>query len=258
MDGVVTALAEQHDELDRLIDPLDAADWSRPVPDCPGWDVSDVVLHLAQTDEMVMAGPVEGNAAAAARMAGGPAAADDTTDEVVDRMVAHERGAPPAAVLARWRAASSSMRAFFADRGPRDPLPWVVGELPARTLATTRVVECWIHTEDVATALGAEGDPGTRAGDRLWHVARLAWRTLPYAFTRAGREPIEPDAVHLALTAPHGDTWTFGPPDAPTVVTGPVVDFCMVAARRVAPGTTGVTATGPQADAVLALVRTWA
>jgi uncharacterized protein (TIGR03084 family) len=254
MDTVVAALRLQHDELDRLIAPLDDAGWARPVPDCPDWTVADVVLHMAQTDELVVAGVTEGNAAGAARMAGGPAAPGDTVDDTVGRMVAHERGAPPREVLERWRAASSSLRAFFLDRSPRDPLPWVVGELPARTLATTRVVECWIHTRDVATAL----DTATTAGDQLWHVARLAWRTLPYAFARAGREPVAPESVRLALTAPDGSGWTFGPPDAATTVTGQALDFCLVAARRVEPRTTGLSATGPDADAVLSLVRTWA
>ena len=254
MDAVVSALGDQHGELERLIAPLDPQHWARPSPDCPGWTVADVVLHLAQVDEWVMAGPVEGHVEAAARMAGGPAGPGDTTDDTAGRMVAHQRGAPPDQVLARWRDSSAALRAFFVAHGPRDPLPWILSDLPARTLATTRIVECWIHTRDVANALGTT----TRDGEQLWHVARLAWRTLPYAFTRAGRPAISPEAVRLVLTPPDGEQWTFGPDDAPTVVTGPALDFCLVAARRVEPSTTRLLATGPDADAVLALVRTWA
>jgi len=254
MDVVVAALSDQHDELERLVAPLGAAGWASPAPDCPGWDVADLVLHLAQIDEWVMAGPVEGHAAAAARMAGGPAAPGETTDDTVGRMVAHERGDPPQQILARWRNSSRTLRAFFLARGPRDPLPWILSDLPARTLATTRVVECWIHTRDVANALGTT----TREGGRLWHVARLAWRTLPYAFTRAGRPAIPPEAVRLALTAPDGQEWTFGPEHAPTVISGPALEFCLVAARRIDPSTTRLVATGPDAEPVLALVRTWA
>lgn len=66
---------------------------------------------------------------------------------------------------------------------PRRRLPWAVGELPARTLATTRLAVTWIHTGDVAWALGVDLAPT----ERLWHVARLAWRTLPYAFGRSGQ-----------------------------------------------------------------------
>jgi uncharacterized protein (TIGR03084 family) len=254
MDTVVTALHQQHAELERLVAPLDPDGWARPSPDCPGWSVADLVLHLAQTDELAMAGPTEGHAVAATRLAGGPPAPGETTDDTVGRMVAHERGGPPADVLARWRESSAALRAFFLAHGPRDPLPWIFGDLPARTLATTRVVECWIHTRDVAHTLGTT----TRDGAQLWHVARLAWRTLPYACTRAGRPAIAPEAVRLVLTAPDGSEWAFGPEDASTVITGSALEFCLVAARRVDPTTTGLVGDGPDAEPVLALVRTWA
>jgi hypothetical protein len=42
------------------------------------------------------------------------------------------------------------------------------------------------------------------------------------------------------------------------VVRGDGVELCLVAARRVDPVGTGLTATGPDADAVLELVRTYA
>jgi uncharacterized protein (TIGR03084 family) len=254
VDAVVTALGEQHADVERLVAPLGAEDWARQAPDCPGWTVADVVLHLAQADEWAMAGPSEGNASAAARMAGGPAAPGDTTDHTVDRMVANERGAPPEQVLARWRASSAAMRAFFLDHDARDPLPWIYGDLPARTLATTRLVECWIHTHDIANALGATAHDGAQ----LWHVARLGWRTLPFVCARAGRPEVTPDAVRLDLTSPGGEQWSFGPENAPTTITGTALAFCLVAARRVDPSTTDLVATGPDAESVLSLVRTWA
>lgn len=254
MEAVVTGLGQQHRDLERLLAPLGPEEWSRPSPDCPGWTVSDLVLHLAQVDEWAMAGPTEGNAAAAARMAGGPAPPGDTTDDTVDRMVAHERGASPEGMLTRWRGSSRALREFFLARDPREPLPWIFGDLPARTLATARLVECWIHTRDVANALGATA----RDGDQLWHVARLAWRTLPFASAQAGRPVITPESVRLDLTAPDsGDRWTFGPDDAATSISGTALDFCLVAARRVHPSATALVASGPDAGSVLSLVRTW-
>jgi hypothetical protein len=44
---ILRALEQQHDELERLLDTFDASSWALPVPDCPGWTVGDVVLHLA-------------------------------------------------------------------------------------------------------------------------------------------------------------------------------------------------------------------
>lgn len=254
MEAVVTGLGEQHGVLERLLAPLGPDEWSRPSPDCPGWTVADLVLHLAQADEWVMAGPTEGNAAAAVRMAGGSASPGDTTDDTVDRMVANERGASPQQALTRWRESSSALREFFLARDPREPLPWIFGALPARTLATTRLVECWIHTRDVANALGTTAHDG----DQLWHVARLAWRTLPFVSAQAGHPEISPECVRLNLTAPDSDDrWTFGPDDAATSISGTALDFCLVAARRVDPSTTALVARGPGAESVLSLVRTW-
>lgn len=254
VEAVVAGLGEQHADLERLLAPLGPDEWARPSPDCAGWTVADLVLHLAQADEWAMAGPTEGNAAAAARMAGGPASPGETTDDTVDRMVAHERGAPPERVLARWRESSTALREFFLARDPREPLPWIYGDLPARTLATTRLVECWIHTRDVANALGATAHDG----DQLWHVARLAWRTLPFVAAQAGHPAIAPESVHLDLSSPAGDRWAFGPDDAPTSISGTTLDFCLVAARRVDPSATALVGNGPDAEAVLSLVRTWA
>ncbi len=145
------------------------------------------------------------------------------------------------------------MQAALLARLPADRVTWIVGDMAARTLATTRLAETWIHTGDVADGLGIDLAPT----DRLWHIARLAWRTLPYAFDRAGHPP--PGPVAFELTAPSGAAWSFAPDTPPaTVVRGSGVELCQVASRRVEPSATGLVAEGPDGDAVLALVRTWA
>ena len=141
----------------------------------------------------------------------------------------------------------------MATGDPHLRVEWVVGRLSLRTLTTTRLAETWIHTGDVATALDRPLVPTTR----LEHIARLAWRTLPYAFTRAGRELHGP--VAFLLDGPGGATWSFVPDEpASTTVRGDALELCLVAARRVDPAATALTAEGPDADAVLELVRTYA
>ena len=67
-------------------------------------------------------------------------------------------------------------------------------------------------------------------------------------------------AVGFDLVGPDGAAWRFGLDDEPaTIVRGPRRrPLCAVAGRRVEPATTDLVATGPDADAVLALVRTYA
>ena len=246
MQEVLTALEEQHAELSALVSGLDEAGWKTPSA-CEGWSVADVVLHLAQTDEMAIASVED-------RMgefiAGFPPTAT-SIDEGADLMVQAERTSGPAA-FERWQERSSHLRSLFAAVDPSARLNWVVGTLSARTLATTRMTECWIHTGDIAEGLGVTREPT----DRMWQIARLAWRTLPYAFTLNGREMTGP--VAFELTGPDGADWTFSEGEPLTVVRGPALDLCMVAARRRAPSDTALSGEGPDYQAVLDVVRTWA
>ena len=250
MEANLAALAEQHAELDALLSSLDDAGWQRPTR-CEGWTVADVVLHLAQTDEMALGSAQDRFAEQLARLTEGlPPQAD--VDAGADAMVARERGLPPDELLARWRTGSAALREALAAADPHQRVDWVAGRLSVRTLATTRLAECWIHTGDVAAAVGATEEPS----DRLEHIARLAWRTLPYAFARDGRELSGP--VAFDLLAPSGARWHLVPEEEPvTVIEGSGYELCLVAARRRAPDETSLHGTGPDVDSVLELVRTY-
>ena len=248
VDDALADLAAQHTELWGLLDGLGPAGWAAPSP-CEGWDVGDVVLHLTQTDELAL-DALRGDLDAAIEdyMRG-----EDAVDEAAASSVAAARGVAGAAVGRRWQVTAAALRGAFTVVDPSTRVQWVAGTLSARTLAATRLAECWIHTTDVATALGTEVAPTAR----LRHVARLAWRTLPYAFARAGRELHGP--VAFDLTAPEGGAWGFGTDDDPTtVVRGSGADLCRVAGRRVDPADTDLVASGPDGAAVLELVRTYA
>jgi uncharacterized protein (TIGR03084 family) len=259
------ALSEQHEELWGLIADLEEGAWQLPSR-CPAWTVADVVLHMAQTDEMALASLEDRFGEAALAFAGTGGTPEDaaavagnlgpsaTIDDSAAWAVARERGEPGAVVAERWRTADAAVRDAFAADDPHRRVPWVSGQLSALSLATTRLAECWIHTGDVAEALGTSQRPA----NRLRFVARLAWRTLPYAFMREGQELSGPVAFHLR--GPGGEAWDFDPDDgeAATVVTGDGFELCLVAARRVEPQKTGLQATGPDAAAVLSLVRTYA
>jgi uncharacterized protein (TIGR03084 family) len=251
MHEIVTALTEQQAELAGLLDGRDDIDWRRPSR-CDGWNVADVVLHLAQTDELAIASlrgtfdrPFEEFAAT-------DASATSSIDAAADWSVARERDITVPALHQRWRDSAAALAALLAEADPHARVQWVAGRLSARTLATTRLAETWIHTGDVADAFGVASQPT----NRLRHVARLAWRTLPYAFSLAGRQLSGP--VTFGLTGPDGEPWRFEEPDAVTTIRGDGIELCMVAARRVAPAATGLRGTGPDAEAVLDLVRTYA
>src|SRR5207237_7086805 len=91
-EAIVVALVEQQDELSGLLAEMDGADWERPSR-CEGWTIADVVLHLAQTNELAAAS-VEGRFPdAVVELTGGLGGAG-SIDEGADLMVQRERRQP--------------------------------------------------------------------------------------------------------------------------------------------------------------------
>ena len=253
---VIEDLVAEQDRIEAMLAGLSEEQWLTESA-AAGWTVADVVLHLAQSEEGVMATVAAGGSAASGATAGGSAAGGATAglvaggvDEAMDRLVQAERAAPDV-VFERWRAARraavEALRAAPADV----QLTWVAMSLKPRTLATTRLAEHWAHGLDVATPLGLPF-PDT---DRLRHVAWLGHATLPYAFALAGEAP---RPVLVELTGPGGGTWRYGPPDAESAIRGDAGAFCRVGARRLAAAESGLTTTGPHAAAALRVLRNYA
>jgi uncharacterized protein (TIGR03084 family) len=252
VDDILIALAAQHAQLAELVDACANDDWERPTR-CEGWDIASVLAHLALTDEGAIASArgefdhhVDG-------LLGSRERQTVSVDDAAAAQVEAVRPAGGDEIRRRWHDASETMQAVFAAGDPHTRVTWVAGRLSLQTLATTRLSECWIHTDDIADALGIALPPT----ERLRHIARLAWRTLPYAFQYADMTLHGP--VAMDLIGPHGEQWRFDP-DGPalTTIRGSAIEFCEVAARRLDPAGTGLVATGPDAGAVLRLVRTYA
>ena len=72
--------------LTGLLGSLDADQWERPVPACPGWRVHDVLAHLLGNVEEALAG----------RISGPP------TDEQTHEQVARHHDDDPAEMVERW------------------------------------------------------------------------------------------------------------------------------------------------------------
>ena len=239
-------LGAEQDRLEDILAGLDEAQWLAPSA-AEGWTVTDVVLHLAQSEEAVQAAMTGGGL-----RSGLAAASGSTMDERAEAAVRAERAAP-ASVFDRWRRARRAAMAALTAGDPDQPVTWVTGPVKPATLATTRLAEHWAHGLDITGPFGLEF-PDT---DRLRHIAWLAHRTLPYALAVAGESPAV--AVRCELTDPGGsDVWRYGPADAESAITGPAGEFCRVAVRRLAPADARLTATGPHGATALRVLRTYA
>ncbi len=115
-------LQAEQDRLQVILEGLDEAQWASP-SGAAGWAVTDVVLHLAQSEEAVLA------SATGASLAFHPGSGA-TLDEVMDQLVRAEP-APPARVFGRWRTARQAALAALRAADPQRPLSWVQAPLSA-------------------------------------------------------------------------------------------------------------------------------
>jgi uncharacterized protein (TIGR03084 family) len=242
-DLLVDLAAEQRALQERLR-AIDNDMWLQPTP-ARGWDVRDTIAHLADTDEMAIA-----TATGALGSLNARAATAASGEDVTYQGVLHGRRRSGAEVLAWWEATAEAERLMFETLDPNARVPWGIGMRPP-SLVTARLMETWAHGLDVHAALGLEPVDS----DRLAHIAWLATRALPYAYTLAGREP-PPEPLRVELTLPSGAEWNTGPADAQNRITGPAGEYCRVFVHRIQlDEARGLRAHGPAATAALSVAR---
>ncbi|HEY3981158.1 MAG TPA: maleylpyruvate isomerase family mycothiol-dependent enzyme [Streptosporangiaceae bacterium] len=243
MADIFADLRAEYEQLDGIITALAPAQWAQPSA-AAGWTVADVVLHLAQTEELVLAS-VAGDETAF------PVPSAGRVDALAEASVAAERRISPDDLLRRWRTAAGTTPDALRSQPGGTRLQWITNRISPAALATTRLAEHWAHGHDIVSPLGIPY-PDTA---RLRHIAWLAHRTLPYAFSVEG---LDGGPVYCELTAPDGEIWKLGDPAAPSVITGPAGEFCRVGARRLAVRDSTLTATGPHGARALAVLRNYA
>ena len=222
---VLADLLAEHDALDAVVADLSAEQFATPTPS-PRWTVADQLAHLtyfdanaalAITDPIAFPATVDGLFAAAM---GGDEAMDEFT-------------------LGAWRdlpadelhAARRSNRPLLADAAATladdSRVEWYGPSMGSKSFLTARLMETWAHGQDICDAVGARREPT----DRLRHIAQLGAITRKWSYINRGLEPPEGDVL-VSLTAPSGDTWTWGEPDAANTINGPAEDFCLVVTQR--------------------------
>ena len=204
-----------------LIAGLDEAGWRTETP-AAGWSIADQIGHLAYFDEKAVQSALHPDEFAADLAAAQAAGALDP-----DAIAAGYRDRSGAQVLAWFDAARADLLGTFTGLDPGLRVPWFGPPMSAASSLTARFMETWAHTQDIADALGVTREPT----DRLRHVAHIGVGARAFSYAVNGLPP--PDVpVHVALTAPSGATWTWGPADASDRVSGPALDFCLLVTQR--------------------------
>jgi uncharacterized protein (TIGR03084 family) len=232
-------------ELERVLDPLDAAGWNRPTP-APGWTIRDQISHLAFFDEAATRAAVDPEAF---RAEAAGAADDDFTEGIARRY----RALAAEEVYAWFRAARGAMLEAFLTLDPSTRVPWYGPDMSIASSLTARIMETWAHGQDIYDALDVS-HPSTSA---LRQVAHIGARTLPNSFLARGLDVPEA-AVYVELTAPDGEQWTWGDAGAADRVEGDAIEFCLVATQRRHVRDTKLAATGPIATQWMQIAQAFA
>ena len=240
---LIDDLVHEQSNLQAVCARLSEDEWLTPTP-ARGWDVRDTISHLADTDEIAI-DTIDDGPRSLNRFVTMLASSKDLTLWGVLR----GRRRSGSEVLTWWERTSATERERLSSL-ETNRIPWGLG-MGRPAFVTARLMETWAHGLDVHTALGI---PSVDT-DRLRHVAFLATRALPYAFSFAGRQP--PDSpLRVELDLPSGAQWTHGPADATDRITGPVGEYCRVFVQRLplaqAPG---LVASGNGAREALAVAR---
>ena len=239
-------LAAEEADLDALVAGLEPEAWNTPTP-APGWAVRDQIAHLAMGEELAAVAAEDPEAFAVRRT-------ELLSDlEAVMRAHAVAAAAPPDELLASWRQGRGRLLASLRRHDASDRIPWVLGDMGARSFATSRLMETWAHGQDIADGLGAWRAPTAR----LRHVADLGVRTRRFAFTNRGLEA-PGDDVRVELEGADGERWEWGEASSSDRVTGSALEFCLVVTQRRGVDDTDLKVEGDGAVAWMAIAQAFA
>jgi len=237
---LLAAARAERDALGRTIQYTPPEAWDAESPST-GWRTRDIVSHLAAT-EVAAAASIEGNegdelAEFRRTLAEAPFSLDAFNQWTVERRA--DRSV--FSVAREWGGAADQFLARSAAIGPEDwgsrRVPWVAGEIGVSYLIQSRVMEWYLHGEDI---LASGDNPPRLEHPPIFCVNDLAARTIPYALSLAGLS-FPGKSVRIELEGVGGGSWHRGlasreapapdkNPDA--LIEGRGYAFCLVAGRR--------------------------
>jgi uncharacterized protein (TIGR03083 family) len=174
---------------------LSEPQWKAP-SDLPGWSVQDILSHVIGIERFL-----EGLPAADPLPGESPAYVHNFIGELNEREVAARRARLGDEVLAEWddlRAVRERTFAAADDAYFDQPMQTPTGPGTMTDFLATRIVDCWVHEQDMRRALHL---PPTLSGPAAEHsIARLTG-SLPMVVGKRAACP-EGAAVAIVLSGP--------------------------------------------------------
>jgi len=179
---VVGILEHEWDGIVSLALELGDGEWEMP-SECPGWAVRDVMAHMIGTERTLL-----GDAPPPLPAPIPPHVRNDVGARN-EAWVLSRRSRPAREVVEEFRAVTTrrleDMRSWPAERF--DELgPSPVGEVPYREFMNVRVMDCWIHEQDIRVATARPGhDTGPAAQLALTRLASA----MPFVVAKQAGAP---------------------------------------------------------------------
>lgn len=193
---VIGALEEVWDSILAATDGLSEEEWRRETP-CPGWDVADNLSHLIGIERSIEGAPVP------EVEIGQPAYVKNSVGETNERWVASRRGQPGSVVRTEFAEVTERRIATLRSlpESAFEEIGWSpVGQVPMRTFMEIRVMDSWLHEQDIRHALGRPGGLGSSGEQISIERADLA---LGVVIGKGARAP-EGASVAIELLGPLG------------------------------------------------------
>ena len=195
---IVDALEETWQSIDRTLRDRDPEDYERPTP-CPGWSVRDILSHLIGFELMLRGEPVPPYTGE------WPDYVKNPIGEFNEAFVAAYRSVPSDELLTLFR--EKTARSIETLRGLSDAqwekVGWSPeGERPYHRFQETRVLDSWIHLQDIRDALLEPADDHG-LGEEI--VVNRFEAALPYVLGKRARAE-DGTTVRVNLTGRLGRT----------------------------------------------------
>jgi uncharacterized protein (TIGR03083 family) len=167
-------------------------EWNAPTP-CPGWSVADVVAHLIDLESWGAGDPrpvIEIDWSTLPHI-------KNAVGRVTEVGVVARRGMPPAQLLSEYRSVMMRRVAHLSGITGNVPSPFG-GDIPVEQSLSMRILDTWVHEQDIRDAIGQPGGLTTSGALVTGH---MLLRGLPKAWGKKVAPPVG-STLRVTVTGP--------------------------------------------------------
>ena len=206
--------------ISSLCDGLTESEWQTPT-DCPAWSVQDQVSHMSGSESGILGNPDPDHTAADV--------SHTRSDQGIhnEMIVDYRRSWSGQQVLDEFRQNTGQRVEFLRSKSDDDlatEMQTPVGPAPMSEFISIRIMDAWVHEQDIRRALNR---PGHMDGSAAAHALNRVIRAMPFVAARRAQAP-DGSTVVLDIAGAAGRVMAIGVdsgrgreldsvPDSPTV-----------------------------------------